>query len=153
MDLVKFVLAKPGSKAWTGPFSLAKTPSISVPYGQGMEFTMNMPVPQSGMERAEWINLHRARAIPNDAPQFCASASNRTETIGPLEREILGSTRDDYLGGMIVRSHNWFDFNDPATENSDNIGKMWKAQTTASNGLWDENDDVYTSQDSETIWA
>jgi hypothetical protein len=155
MDLVRFVMSKPGAKAWSGPFAdPSKTPSISIPSGQGIEGLTQVPVPQSGMERAEWIDVHGAQNNTRygENPRLCSSSS-MLPAIGALERNVLGASRDDFLGGMIVRSHNWYDFNDPATETADNAARTWNAQTSASNGLWDENNEVYTSQDSETIWA
>ena len=151
MELISFVTARPGKKAWSSPFSQGSTPSIVMPYGSGMGDSIQGPIPQSGLDRAEWMNVNRARGVLENNGRFCTSGSQ--PGIGDKERMILGAQRDDYLGGMIVRSHNWYDLNDPATETSTNVSKIWAAQTSASNGLYDENADVYVTQDSETIWA
>lgn len=149
MELVSFVMSKPGSKSWINSNSRQ---TITTPVGAGgIANVSSEPVPQSGMERAFWLDQQAPKGRSPGTATFCASSGRAT--IGDKERMVLGFERDDFLGGMVTRSHNWFDFNDPYTENSTSVSKIWTAQVTASNGLWDEDRDVWVTQDSTTVWA
>jgi len=151
MELLSFVTAKPGSKAWSFPFCQKTTPSLSVPIGSsGMTPVENLPVPQSGLERAEWSSK-MIGAPPARAATFCTAGA---PSIGKMERMVQGAERDAWSGSLVIRSHSGYDYNDPVSENSENLPYVWTAQTSSSNGLWHgERDDVYVSNDSETIWS
>jgi hypothetical protein len=151
MEFLKIVMAKPGSKAKSAPFT-SRTPKIAHPSGPGFENFSEMPIPQSGLERAEWFQTQMYR--PPEVSQKKASLCNASgaPSIGMNERMVFGVERDDMLGAMVLRDHNWVNWNDPATEQSEDAARIWRSQTSASDGLWDHNYEVYVSQDATTIW-
>ena len=149
MELLKFVTAAPGSKAKGYPFT-ASTPTIRIPLGGNLSTMEDAPIPQSGLDRANWFEQHRVKG-ERETPALCSSSG--APSIGANERMILGAQRDEYLGGLTLFSHNNYLYNDPVTENSDSVPRVWSAETTASQGLYDEHNDVWSSMDSVTIWA
>ena len=153
MDLIGFVTARPGAKAYGGPFSAKTTPKIKVPVGNsGIEQYQDMPIPQSGMERAEWFQTHMYRPPQASATGISLCNPSGQPSIGAAERMVFGAERDDMLGALVLRDHNWVNWNDPATEQSEDVARIWRTQTTASDGLWDGNYEVYVSEDATTIW-
>jgi hypothetical protein len=148
MELLSFVTAKPGSRRLWAPFT-ASTPSTPVPVNGDLSNIQMMPVAQSGMERAAWWETNRVKT--GDATLTTCSAGR--PSIGTMERQLLGSTRSEYEGGVILRDHNWFDFPDQVTQNSSSVPQIWNAQVSSSDGLWDGNNEIYVSMDSTTIWA
>lgn len=151
MEFLRFVTARPGSKAYGGPFT-AKTPTIQHPTGPGFENFMDMPVPQSGMERAEWFQSHMYKPPEADATKASVCSPSGAPSIGANERMVFGAERDDMLGALVLRDHNWVNWNDPATEQSEDVARIWRSQTAASDGLWDHNYEVYVSEDATTVW-
>ena len=156
MDLLGFVTARPGPKAYAEPFNSRNVSSqkIRTPVGNsGFDYVEEMPVPQSGMERAEWFHAHmRTPKSSTAAGAFAVCSPSGKPSIGAAERMVMGAERDDMLGAVVLRDNNWVNYNDPATEQSEAVAKIWETQTSASNGLWDGNYEVYVSDDSTTIW-
>lgn len=148
MELVRFVTAKPTARRFWAPFT-ANSPTIASPLNGDINTIVNMPLPQSGMERAQWWEANRVKSA-NENPGVCSVGK---PVIGAMERQLLGPTRDEFEGGLILRSHNWYDYPEQITENSARVPDIWTAQVTSSKGLWDEHNDVWVSMDSETIWA
>jgi len=152
MDMLSFVMARPGSKAYTGPFTVGRTPKIQHPMGPGMENVTDMPVPESGFARAQWFEANRYRSPMGSVPRAGVCNPSGQPSIGANERMVMGAERDDMLGALVLRDHNWVNYNDPATEQSEDVARIWNAQTAASDGLWDGNSEVYVSEDATTIW-
>lgn len=156
MEMIHFVTAAPGKKSKKGLFGGwgFGSSKIDMPVGQGFEEFKRMPVPESGLARAEWFEANRWRAPsgPSKAKKMSIHGGSDKPSIGSYERMVMGAERDDMLGAVVLRNHNWTNFNDPATEQSDDAARIWRAQTSASDGLWDGNNEVYVSQDAQTIW-
>ena len=151
MDLIHFVTSKPGVKAKGAQFTSGTT--VAVPSGAGLSDYVNLPVPGSGMERAMWFSERapKVRTAPEGKISLCNPSG--ASSIGMHERMVLGVTRDDMLGAQVLRDNNWSNFDDPATAQSEDVARIWMAQTAATNGLWDHNGEVYVSQDASTIWS
>lgn len=152
MELIKFATAKPGSKAYQKGIFSADTPHLQTPSGPGMENVIDVPVPQSGLSRAAWFEANRYRSPMEKVPRAAVCSPGGLPSIGANERMVMGAERDDMLGALVLRDHNWVNWNDPATEQSEDVARIWNSQTMASNGLWDYNYDVYVSEDATSIW-
>lgn len=148
---MKFFASRPGSRAWTWPFSVRKTPSIGIPTDDffGEEGLKHVPVPQSGLDRAEWFEHNR---VKTERDKFAFTDFVGNSIMGANERMVYGAMRDQFTGSMMTRAPNQFFEVDPVTANSDLIPKIWSTEVSATGGLWD-NPDVYVSQDVYTVWA
>lgn len=152
MDMLSFVMARPGSKAYAkGPFT-SKTPKIQHPVGPGMENVMDMPVPESGLARAQWWDANRYKSPSSSVARAAMCSPSGAPAIGANERMVLGAEREDMLGAMVLRDHNWVNWNEPASEQSEDVARIWRSQTAASDGLWDGDHEVFVSEDATTIW-
>lgn len=154
MDFLTFMMSRPKTRN-AGPFKSGLVPRITIPKiggTGGMEKVTEVPIPQSGMERASWWESNAPRfSVSETKPSYCSATGGAS--IGKYERMVQGVERDDAMGMLVIRDKNYFDYREPETTQSDDVGKIWAAQVSASDGLWDGNGEVYVSQDATSIWA
>jgi hypothetical protein len=122
--------------------------TIQVPYLGNMNDIRTMPVPASGMDRAEWF----ASSVQQPGPMFAsASGANR---IGMNQRGVGGPIRgsewtDGYYTGYITTTL-------PSAESreTDSLDTFWKVQMESSKGLnTPSNDQVYVNKDTSSVWT
>ena len=133
----------------------ATAPRIAIPRGNGMEHVEFMPVPQSGMDRAEWwgaaINGLPTAGSSKDRAAVCSY--DRANVFGANERTAMGNTREDMIGAMTISQHNNFMWDDETTKQADAVPDSYTAQATSTDGFWDgERDMVWVSEDVTTVW-
>lgn len=147
MELIRTLLSK--KKV---PVRAESGESLPVPYLGDMNDIRTMPVPGSGMDRAQWY----ANSVPNADVRANAifSSSTQVNRIGANQRGVDGPVRgeewtDGYYTGYIDVT-----FPEPATREADNLGSFWDTQVGSSKGLNVPGEDqVYVDQDTQSVWT
>jgi len=127
---------------------------IGVPRGNGMSTVDQMPIPQSGMDRAEWwaaaVN-GLTHGVSRDQPILCSY--DRGNVFGANERSFMGNTREDVVGAMAAARKTEFLWDDETTKNSDAMADAYTVQVSSTNGFWDgEQDKVWVTPDYTSVW-
>ena len=146
MELIRTLLTK--KKA---PVRAESGESLQVPYLGDMNDIRSMPVPGSGMDRAEWY----ANSVPNSdiRANSIFSSSARMNSIGANERGVGGPIRQEWTDGYYT---GYIDVTLPApeTREADDLGSFWNTQVGSSKGLnVPGNDEVYVDQDTQSVWT
>ncbi len=129
-----------------------KGETIQVPYLGDMNDVRGMPVPGSGMDRADWF----AEGIPRPdvKSDSIPTSSSKKNKIGSNQRGINGAVRGEEWGGDYYTGYIKTTFSDPKTRESDDLESFWKTQVGSSKGLNVPGEDqVYVDQDTQSVWA
>ncbi len=149
MEFIRALLSGGNRKA---PVKSVAGESLQVPYLGDMNDIRTMPVPGSGMDRADWF----ANSVPNSDVRANAifSSSTRVNLIGSNQRGVDGPVRgeewtDGYFTGYIDMA-----FPEEKTRNADDLGSFWDTQVGSSKGLNVPGEDqVYVDQDTQSVWT
>lgn len=128
--------------------------TIFAPYGGNMSDIRSVPQAQSGMARASWFAENMMPYGSDEIANTPIQLGTYKTGFGSLHRGVNGVFGGSALTDSFYTAYNVVGYPDQKTLQADSVGGIWDVQMNVSKGLnYPNNDQVYVSQDTQSLWS